>query len=136
MSAKARRLADLFRPPFDIMYKGAFEEVTQKKLDRSDHALARVADPLPIYIITLKARAAAREGKKWLLINVQDQSEFACQVLNRDLWSDSIVKEILKESFIFLQVRESCHGGVIFCINAFCPIFVSTHVTAARASVT
>ncbi|ORY93425.1 hypothetical protein BCR43DRAFT_377107 [Syncephalastrum racemosum] len=75
VSAKARRLADLFRPPFDIMYKGAFEE----------------------------ARAAARDGKKWLLINVQDQSEFACQVLNRDLWSDSIVKEILKESFIFLQ---------------------------------
>lgn len=26
-SAKARRLADLFRPPFDIMYRGSFEEV-------------------------------------------------------------------------------------------------------------
>lgn len=26
-SSKARRLADLFRPPFDIMYRGSFEEV-------------------------------------------------------------------------------------------------------------
>lgn len=27
ISAKARRLADLFRPPFDIMFRGGFEEV-------------------------------------------------------------------------------------------------------------
>lgn len=31
-SAKARRLADLFRPPFDIMHKGSFEEVKTKTL--------------------------------------------------------------------------------------------------------
>lgn len=27
ITAKAKRLADLFRPPFDIMFKGGFEEV-------------------------------------------------------------------------------------------------------------
>lgn len=40
------------------------------------------------------------------MINVQDPTEFSCQVLNRDLWSDSIVKDIVKESFIFLQVSQ------------------------------
>lgn len=41
-----------------------------------------------------------------MLVNIQDQTEFSCQVLNRDLWSDKIVKEIIRESFVFLQVRE------------------------------
>lgn len=82
-TAKAKRLADLFRPPFDIMFRGAFEE----------------------------ARAAAREQSKWLLVNVQDPTEFACQVLNRDLWSDSFVKDIVRESFVFLQYgNESSEG--------------------------
>lgn len=75
-TAKAKRLADLFRPPFDIMYHGNFEE----------------------------ARDTAKEKNKWLMINVQNPTEFACQVMNRDLWSDSFVKDIVKESFIFLQV--------------------------------
>lgn len=26
--SKARRLADLFRPPFDIMFRGSFEQVS------------------------------------------------------------------------------------------------------------
>jgi hypothetical protein len=41
------------------------------------------------------------------MINVQDPTEFACQVMNRDLWSDSFVKDIIRESFIFLQVKIS-----------------------------
>ncbi|KAI7857442.1 hypothetical protein BDC45DRAFT_501187 [Circinella umbellata] len=82
-SAKAKRLADLFRPPFDIMYSGGFEE----------------------------ARSTAREQNKWLIVNVQDATEFSCQILNRDLWSDPTVKEIIKESFIFLQYeRENPEG--------------------------
>ncbi len=77
-SAKTKRLADLFRPPFDIMFHGDFEE----------------------------ARETAKEKNKWLMINVQNQTEFACQVMNRDLWSDSFVKDIIRESFIFLQVDQ------------------------------
>ncbi|CAO3589892.1 unnamed protein product [Absidia cylindrospora] len=82
-SARAKRLADLFRPPFDIMYRGSFEE----------------------------ARTAAREQNKWLLVNVQDPTEFACQVLNRDLWSDSFVKDIVRESFVFLQYGNETADG-------------------------
>lgn len=51
-----------------------------------------------------EARETAKEKNKWLMINVQNPTEFACQVMNRDLWSDSFVKDIVKESFVFLQV--------------------------------
>ncbi|CAO3642123.1 unnamed protein product [Cunninghamella echinulata] len=80
---KTRRLADLFRPPFDIMYRGGFEE----------------------------ARTTAKEQQKWLLVNVQDTTEFSCQILNRDLWSDTIVKDIVRESFVFLQYSHTSPEG-------------------------
>ncbi|OBZ85639.1 UBX domain-containing protein 2 [Choanephora cucurbitarum] len=83
VTSKAKRLADLFRPPFDIMFRGNFEE----------------------------AREYAKEKDKWLLINVQDQTEFACQVMNRDLWSDSFVKDIIRESFVFLQYSKDSADG-------------------------
>ncbi|KAI8097877.1 thioredoxin-like protein [Gilbertella persicaria] len=83
VTSKAKRLADLFRPPFDIMFKGNFEE----------------------------ARESAKEKNKWLMINVQDPTEFACQVMNRDLWSDSFVKDIIRESFVFLQYAKDSADG-------------------------
>ncbi|CAO3685233.1 unnamed protein product [Umbelopsis ramanniana] len=82
-SDKTKRLADLFRPPFDIMYQGDFEN----------------------------ARNHAKENKKWLLVNIQDPTEFSCQVMNRDLWSEQAVKDVIKESFVFLQYgHESAEG--------------------------
>lgn len=39
------------------------------------------------------------------MVNIQEAGVFACQVLNRDLWSDKSVKEIVKENFVFLQVN-------------------------------
>lgn len=47
----------------------------------------------------------------WLMVNIQNPQEFACQVLNRDVWSNSTVKSILKEHFIFWQVKwlDQCH---------------------------
>lgn len=68
-------LAEMYRPPFEIMSK------------------------LPWDL----ARQEGREAEKWLLINIQDASIFDCQVLNRDLWKDPAVKETVKEHFIFLQ---------------------------------
>ena len=74
---KKRTLEELFKPPIDIMFKGDFQ----------------------------LARDAATASKKWLMINVQDACEFPCQVLNRDVWSNEAVKTILREHFIFWQVR-------------------------------
>ncbi|KAJ5291883.1 hypothetical protein N7478_001134 [Penicillium angulare] len=74
-SSKSNMLAEMYRPPFDIMSR------------------------LPWDV----ARQEGRDNEKWLLVNIQDQSIFDCQVLNRDLWKDKGVEETIKEHFIFLQ---------------------------------
>lgn len=45
------------------------------------------------------------------MINVQNTEEFACQVLNRDVWSNSGVKSLIKEHFIFWQVYHQTRDG-------------------------
>ncbi|KAA8642109.1 hypothetical protein EYZ11_001191 [Aspergillus tanneri] len=74
-SSKSNMLAEMYRPPFEIMSR------------------------LPWDL----ARQEGRENEKWLLVNIQDPSIFDCQVLNRDLWKDSGVRDTVKEHFIFLQ---------------------------------
>lgn len=71
-----RRLAELFAPPRDLMFQGSIE----------------------------RAREKAKSESKWVLVTLHDPSEFPCQTLNRDLWKDSSVKEIVLDSFVFLQV--------------------------------
>ena len=75
-SRKKQSLASLYRPPIDIIFKGTFEA---SKVE------------------------GCRNGK-WVLLNVQNQTDFACQCLNRDLWRDDTVKEILKANFVFVQI--------------------------------
>ncbi|KAL2860873.1 DNA-protein crosslink repair co-factor UBX5 [Aspergillus lucknowensis] len=74
-SNKSSMLAELYRPPFEIMSR------------------------LPWDL----AREEGREHEKWLLVNIQDPSIFDCQILNRDLWKHPGVKETVQEHFIFLQ---------------------------------
>ncbi|XP_003727826.1 UBX domain-containing protein 7-like [Strongylocentrotus purpuratus] len=82
-SSKKRTLEDLFRPPLDLMHKGTF----------------------------VTAREAGQAQGKWLMVNVQNVREFSCQQLNRDIWSDSTVKSIIRESFIFWQVYHDSDEG-------------------------
>ncbi len=72
------RLAELFRPPHDLMSHLPWDE----------------------------ARAEGREEKKWILANIQDISDFWCQVLNRDIWKDEAIRQIVREHFIFLQYQK------------------------------
>jgi hypothetical protein len=74
-SSRAQSLAEMFRPPFEIISRLSWDQ----------------------------ARDQGREEKKWLLVNVQDASIFDCQVLNRDLWKDERVVAVIRESFLFLQ---------------------------------
>jgi hypothetical protein len=67
----------MFRPPFELMYRGQFDD----------------------------ARDEGKQQEKWILVNVQDPSVFDCQVLNRDLWKNPQVVEMIKEHFIFLQYQ-------------------------------
>ncbi|XP_071478043.1 UBX domain-containing protein 7-like [Diadema antillarum] len=85
-SSKKRTLEDLFRPPLDLMHKGTF----------------------------VTAREAGQNQGKWLMVNVQDVREFSCQKLNRDVWSDSTVRSIIREAFIFWQVYHDSEEGQRF----------------------
>ncbi|KAM0294574.1 hypothetical protein ACHAO9_001008 [Fusarium lateritium] len=73
--AHARRLEDLFRPPYDLMARMSWDE----------------------------ARTLGKEDKKWIMVNLQDMNDFNCQALNRDIWKDKDVNDLVAENFIFLQ---------------------------------
>jgi hypothetical protein len=83
MTEGQKRLAKMFRPPFDIM----------EKLDLDS------------------AKRKAKQEKKWILVNIQDSSDFLCQTLNRDFWKSSTVKEIVQENFVFLQYHKDSRSG-------------------------
>lgn len=83
LSSTQRRLANLFRPPFDIMEKVSIDG----------------------------AKTLGRQQKKWILVNIQDATEFRCQVLNRDFWSSKLVKDKVKENFVFLQFQHDSPNG-------------------------
>ncbi|CAK7912221.1 UBX domain-containing protein 5 [[Candida] anglica] len=83
LTSTQQRLANLFRPPFDIMSR---IDIDSAKLE-------------------------GRRSHKWLLVNIQDATEFTCQVLNRDFWSSSRVKTAVRENFVFLQYQNDSPNG-------------------------
>lgn len=83
LTSTQRRLANLFRPPFDLMSMISLEQ----------------------------ARSEATQARKWILINIQDSQEFQCQVMNRDFWSNDRIKSIVKDNFILLQYQSDSSNG-------------------------
>jgi hypothetical protein len=49
------------------------------------------------------ARTTAKDARRWLLVNLQRDSEFSCHALNRDVWRDELVENLIREGFIFWQ---------------------------------
>lgn len=85
-SKKVTRLEALFMPPFEILFSGSFD-------------------------------LAQRHGKtvdKWILVNLQDDLNFNCQTLNRDLWSDARLKDFLNRHLIFWQTSNKTTDGTKF----------------------
>ncbi len=76
-------LAELFRPPFEIMFQGSWE----------------------------KARDTGKEEEKWLIVNIQDPAIFDCQRLNRDIWKNNDIKATIRENFIFMQYAKDDPRG-------------------------
>lgn len=72
---RQQRLADLFRPPHEIMFPGTFE----------------------------MARRRARDQNRWLLVSFHEPTEFRCQAMNRDCWNDPMLQDFIRENFIFVQ---------------------------------
>lgn len=82
-SEKANRLARLFETPTDIMFMGDFDS----------------------------AREFARADEKWLMVTVSDSTEFACEVMKRDVWRIPEVKTLIRENFIFLFYASTSVDG-------------------------
>ncbi|XP_029055106.1 UBX domain-containing protein 7 [Osmia bicornis bicornis] len=80
---KSKRLEDLFRPPCNILFLGSF----------------------------IEAREHAKTLNHWLLVNIQNPQEFSCQILNRDVWSNQQIQEIIKDHFVLWQVLSNSSDG-------------------------
>lgn len=83
ISTKAGLLAEMYRPPFELMTRLAWDD----------------------------ARDKGKEEEKWILVNVQDASIFDCQLLNRDIWKNDQIKETIKENFLFMQYSKDDPRG-------------------------
>lgn len=77
-SSKASTLAELYRPPFELINRITWDE----------------------------ARDQGKANEKWILVNIQDISIFDCQVLNRDIWKNPSIIETVRENFIFMQYNK------------------------------
>lgn len=80
-------LASLYRPPFELMFQGAFE----------------------------KAKDYAKMQNKWLLLNLQSNKEFSSHMLNRDTWANDAVAQTIRTNFIFWQVYDDSEEGSKVC---------------------
>lgn len=60
------------------------------------------------------ARSSAKKSLKWLLVNVQCDSEFSSHALNRDVWRDELVESLIREGFIFWQSMDISQDGYTY----------------------
>ena len=82
-SSKSNLLAEMYRPPFELMSRLPWDE----------------------------ARQEGRDKEKWILVNIQDPAVFDCQVLNRDIWKNPGVRDTVKENFVFMQYAKDDPRG-------------------------
>lgn len=79
--AEPSGLTDMFAPPHHIIHRaGGFQG----------------------------ARTMAKDTKRWLLVNIQRDAEFSSHALNRDVWRDELVENLIREGFIFWQTVRTC----------------------------
>ncbi|KAI3874039.1 hypothetical protein MKX03_035408 [Papaver bracteatum] len=77
----------LYRPPKELMHKGALHD----------------------------AKQAAEDQDKWLIVNVQCKKEFSSQTLNLDVWANEMVAQTIGANFIFWQVYDDTTEGKKVC---------------------
>lgn len=82
-SSKQTLLAEMYRPPFEIMSRLSWDQ----------------------------ARQEGKDKEKWILVNIQDPAIFDCQILNRDIWKNSGVMDTVRENFIFMQYTKDDPRG-------------------------
>ena len=83
-NTRERNLQSLFQPPRNLLFIGSFDS----------------------------ARTRAHHLGKWILVNIQEDSEFLCYQLNRDLWQNEIIQQVIQENFIFFQHNRHNQAGI------------------------
>jgi len=82
-----RTLSDMFAPPVELTHlAGGFQG----------------------------ARSVARDARRWLLVNLQRDSDFACHALNRDVWRDELCENLIREGYIFWQAMDVSTDGMTY----------------------
>lgn len=77
---------------------------TESHSDKFKKLFAKPTDILLSSNLTFsKVKNIAKKERKWLLVNIQNLNMFEAMKLNRDIWSDTHVKSIIKKSFMFVQ---------------------------------
>ena len=84
---RPRNLAEIYRQPTELCFKGSFEQL----------------------------RAEGKQSSKWLLVNIQSPTEFASQQLNADVWTDETLRAVLAASFLFWQQYYDSELGATYC---------------------
>ena len=83
---KEATLEGLYGRPTKLMYSGSFYELRQK----------------------------GKQEDKWLLINVQAENVFNSHILNRDVWSDECIVDMVNCNFIFWQTQNFSEEGKVY----------------------
>jgi hypothetical protein len=63
----------------------------------------------------LGAKNFAKDARRWLLVNIQTEDDFACHALNRDVWHDELVENLIREGFVFWQIHSTTPEGLTYC---------------------
>ncbi|KAJ3155329.1 hypothetical protein HDU86_004420 [Geranomyces michiganensis] len=81
------RLAVMFAPPTVIMYQAHNMQKVCFHLESARWCDDKKGRPT-FNALTKKVREEGKSAKKWIMLTLNEPSEFASQVLNRDLWRD------------------------------------------------
>jgi UBX domain-containing protein 7 len=80
---REQSLADMYKVNSKLLYRGDFDQ----------------------------AREHAKQQDMWLLVSIHADDEFACHVLNRDVWSDELVEEVVQACFVFWYREDKSAEG-------------------------
>lgn len=69
------RLGQLFRPPEHLIFRGSLDDAMTEGANKN----------------------------RWILVTIHQADIFNCQVLNRDIWNNSTVQQLLDAFFLFWQ---------------------------------
>ncbi len=107
-SSSAPKLGELFNSHSDLVFNGSMDEACLE---------------------------AVNSGTRWLIVNIQSEMEFDCHALNRDIWRNSAVQQLLELHFIFWQQNIGSDAGRTFAqfysVEAFPFVCIMQPVTKA-----